>query len=81
MARAIAIPRHPSPSRTFNNSHHDALERILRTTRQHWKLDVPPAEPAPQMPTPRTRVRLPRLAARAFEAQIMAIRCQQVFTA
>lgn len=78
---AFASPRHPSPSSTFNSSHDEALERILRTTRQHWKLDVPPAEPTPQMPSPRLRMRLPRLAACAFEAQIMAIRCQQAFTA
>lgn len=75
MARAFA-----SPSRIFK-AHRAALDRILRTTRKDWKLDVLPSEPARKAPAPRPRVRLPRLAARAFEAQIMAIRCQRVFAA
>ncbi|WER49743.1 hypothetical protein CupriaWKF_21700 [Cupriavidus sp. WKF15] len=77
MARAFASP---NPSRT-QKDHQAALARILRTTRQVWMLDVLPAGPALQAPPSRPRVRLPRLAARAFEAQIMAIRCQKVFAA
>ncbi len=75
MARAFA-----SPSRTHKD-HQDALDQILRTTRQDWLLDILPSGPALQAPPARPRVRLPRLAARAFEAQIMAIRCQMVFAA
>jgi hypothetical protein len=77
MARAFAIPS-PSPSLAYKH-HQDAVERILRTTRQAWMLDVLPFEPARQARASRPRGRLPRLAARAFQAQIMAIRCQQVF--
>ena len=77
MARAFASS---NPSRTPKD-HQAALDRILRTTRQDWMLDVLPSEPARQAPAARPRVRLPRLAARAFAAQIMAIRCQQVFAA
>ena len=77
MARAFAFA---SPS-WINKDHQAALDRILRTTRQDWMLDFLPAEPARQALTPPPRVLLPRLAARAFEAQIMAIRCQMVFTA
>lgn len=75
MARAFA-----SPSR-INKDHQAALDRILRTTRQDWMLDFLPAEPARQALTPLPRVRLPRLAARAFEAQMLAIRCQKAFAA
>ncbi|ODV42217.1 hypothetical protein AWV79_28940 [Cupriavidus sp. UYMMa02A] len=75
MARAFAIP---STSRTFN-VHQDALDRILRTTRQEWMLDATPSEPGRRVHVARTHVRLPRLAARAFEAQIMAIRCKAFF--
>jgi hypothetical protein len=77
MARAFASP---NPSRT-NQDQQVALDRILRTTRQDWMLDILTSEPARQAPPARPRLPLPRLAARAFEAQIMAIRCQKVFAA
>ncbi len=76
MARAFASPK---PSRTHKD-HQAALDRILRTTREAWMLDVLPSEPTLQAPAC-ARVRIPRLAARAFKAQIMAIRCQAVFAA
>lgn len=76
MARAFASPK---PSGT--SKHQAALDRILRTTRQDWMLDILPSEPDRQAPPARPRLPLPRLAARAFEAQIMAIRCQKVFAA
>lgn len=77
MARAFASP---NPSRTHKD-HQVALDRILRITRQDWMLDILPSGRALQALPARPRVRLPRLAARAFEAQIMAIRCQLVFAA
>ena len=80
MARAFASPRRPSPGSTFNG-YRDTLERILRTTRRDWELDILPTGPARQVRAPRRRTHLPRLAARALAAQIMAIRCRRVFAA
>jgi hypothetical protein len=69
-----------------------ALARILHVTRQAWALDSCPnrasrapavtgaAAPAGTPPLSR-RARLARLAARAFEAQVMAIRCRRVVVA
>ncbi|WP_432261657.1 hypothetical protein [Cupriavidus sp. TMH.W2] len=69
--------------------HAAALARILRVTQLAWGLD--PYKDRPQSPalaaagaamqsrTPALsrRARLARAAARAFEAQVMAIRCRQ----
>ncbi|MHA3016648.1 hypothetical protein CMPELA_19940 [Cupriavidus necator] len=71
--------------------HAVALARILHVTQQAWglkpskdQLQSPAPAPAganmPSRPHPLSRrVRLARAAARAFEAQVMAIRCRQVF--
>lgn len=70
--------------------HAAALARILQVTQQAWALDpyidrlqapAPAragAEPQPRTPPLSRRARLARAAARAFEAQVMAIRCSQV---
>ncbi|RDK07440.1 hypothetical protein [Cupriavidus lacunae] len=71
--------------------HAAALARILHVTRQAWGVDpykdrLQSPAPAPagadmqsRTPALSRRARLTRAAARAFEAQVMAIRCQQVF--
>ncbi|UIF89556.1 hypothetical protein [Cupriavidus sp. UYPR2.512] len=64
-----------------STSHAAALARILRVTQQAWELGqhqdrLQPRAPA-QAPLSR-RARLALAAARAFEAQVMAMRCQQV---
>ncbi|MGY2491572.1 hypothetical protein [Cupriavidus sp. CP313] len=73
--------------------HAAALARILHVTQLAWGLKPckdRPLSPAPapagasvQSRTPplSRRARLARAAARAFEAQVMAIRCRQVFVA
>ncbi|SPD66582.1 conserved protein of unknown function (plasmid) [Cupriavidus taiwanensis] len=72
--------------------HAAALARILHVTRNAWAMDrhPMPATMAPvttgaarQSPTPplSCRARLARAAARAFEAQVMAIRCRQAVVA
>ncbi|SOZ39619.1 hypothetical protein [Cupriavidus neocaledonicus] len=72
--------------------HAAALARILHVTRSAWALDLHPL-PAPtalaatgaamQSSTPALsrRARLTRAVARAFEAQVMAIRCRQAVVA
>ncbi|AMR82309.1 hypothetical protein [Cupriavidus nantongensis] len=59
--------------------HAAALARILHVTRCAWALDLQ----TPQTSTPALsrRARLARSAARAFEAQVMAIRCRQAVVA
>lgn len=71
--------------------HAEALNRILTVTRREWGLEV--SAPLPSGPTdtrlnaqpPRKRgarrKHLAQLAARAFEAQVMALRCRQAFVA
>lgn len=72
--------------------HAAALARILHVTRNAWAMDLHPMPttmaPAAtgaltQSPTPALsrRARLARAAARAFEAQVMAIRCRQAVVA
>ncbi|NOV27706.1 hypothetical protein E5S69_29925 [Cupriavidus necator] len=72
--------------------HAAALARILHVTRKAWSLDIRPTQAAPapdatgaalQPATPALsrRARLTRAAARAFEAQVMAIRCRSVVVA
>lgn len=68
-----------------------ALARILHVTRRAWGLGqymdrLRPQAPAQagahmqaRTPALSRRARLARAAARAFEAQVMAIRCRQVF--
>ncbi|WP_042880702.1 hypothetical protein [Cupriavidus necator] len=72
----------------YSSTHHAAaLARILHVTQQAWGLgqhkDQPNANAAQDtrqlMPPLSRRARLARAAARAFEAQVMAIRCRQVF--
>ncbi|PZX22413.1 conserved hypothetical protein [Cupriavidus phytorum] len=60
--------------------HAAALARILHVTRSAWALDRHPATLTPALPLSR-RARLARSAARAFEAQVMAIRCRQAVVA
>ncbi|MCO4891394.1 hypothetical protein MKD50_18580 [Cupriavidus sp. WGtm5] len=70
--------------------HAAALARILHVTRSAWALDrhsiqattapAGAATPTPTLPLSR-RARLARAAARAFEAQVMAIRCRQAVVA
>ncbi|MFS8931796.1 conserved hypothetical protein [Cupriavidus taiwanensis] len=68
--------------------HAAALARILHVTRNAWAMDRHPM-PATMAPvttgaaTPllSCRARLARAAARAFEAQVMAIRCRQAVVA
>lgn len=68
--------------------HAAALARILHVTRSAWAMEIDPmqagAAPAatcaatrPSPPPLSRRARLARAAARAFEAQVMAIRCRQ----
>lgn len=71
---------------SFAASHAAALARILHVTRQAWALDACPhktvhAPAATQPPSLSRRARLARAAARAFEAQVMAMRCRQVVVA
>jgi len=64
-------------------SQRNALQRILRVTRRLWALqqDVPHAQGSDR-PQPQRRAELAqRLAARAFEAQVIAIRCRKAFVA
>ncbi|NUO87349.1 MAG: hypothetical protein HOQ33_13625 [Cupriavidus sp.] len=63
-----------------STSHAAALARILHVTRSAWALDRYPATLASTPPLSR-RARLARSAARAFEAQVMAIRCRQAVVA
>jgi hypothetical protein len=74
----------------FSSSPHAAaLARILHVTRHAWAMGTHPiqAAAAPAAtgaatqsgePPLSRRARLARSAARAFEAQVMAIRCRQV---
>ncbi|MDK3024875.1 hypothetical protein QO239_19980 [Cupriavidus taiwanensis] len=62
-----------------STSHAAALARILHVTRSAWAMDLRPTQPA--TPPLSRRARLARSAARAFEAQVMAIRCRQVVVA
>ncbi|GLC93182.1 hypothetical protein Tamer19_25900 [Cupriavidus sp. TA19] len=79
-----------------STQHAAALARILQVTQQAWGLGqdgiVPcaataqaahaaQAAPAKRAPALSRRARLALAAARAFEAQVMAIRCRQVFVA
>lgn len=69
--------------------HAEALNRILAVTRREWGLEA--SAPTPHGPTdnrlatpsPRPRGtrrrQLAQMAARAFEAQVMALRCRQAF--
>ncbi|SOZ74252.1 conserved protein of unknown function (plasmid) [Cupriavidus taiwanensis] len=72
--------------------HAVALARILHVTRSAWALELDPmpatttraaARAVTQAATPALsrRARLARAAARAFEAQVMAIRCRQAVVA
>ncbi|SOZ19032.1 conserved hypothetical protein [Cupriavidus taiwanensis] len=72
--------------------HAAALARILHVTRNACAMDTHPtqatAAPAatgaatqPSTPPLSRRARLARAAARAFEAQVMAIRCRQAVVA
>ncbi|MDQ0143369.1 hypothetical protein [Cupriavidus necator] len=72
--------------------HATALARILQVTRRAWAMDIFPAQIAlaPAVargdtqagaPALSRRARLARSAARAFEAQVMAMRCRQVVVA
>ncbi|SPS01461.1 hypothetical protein [Cupriavidus taiwanensis] len=68
--------------------HAAALARILHITRSAWALDLYPIPDAPMpaatgaaTPALSRRARLARSAARAFEAQVMAIRCRQAVVA
>jgi hypothetical protein len=69
--------------------HAEALNRILAVTRREWGLeqtahtpsgptDTSPTQPA-RPPRASRRRQLASLAARAFEAQVMALRCRQAF--
>ncbi|PVY69363.1 hypothetical protein C7414_11842 [Cupriavidus alkaliphilus] len=68
--------------------HAAALARILHVTRNAWAMEThptqataaPAATGAATQPLSR-RARLARAAARAFEAQVMAIRCRQAVVA
>ncbi|WP_427307521.1 hypothetical protein [Cupriavidus sp. H39] len=80
-----------TPSVPFSSTPHAAaLARILHVTRSAWAMDIRPtqATPAatgaalqPTTPALSRRARLARAAARAFEAQVMAIRCRSVVVA
>lgn len=61
--------------------HAAALARILHVTRRSWGLGrgIQPSACTPVRTT--RRARLAELAARAFEAQSMEIRCRQAFMA
>lgn len=71
--------------------HAAALARILHVTRNAWAMDTQPSQAAaapaatgatqPSTPPLSRRARLARSAARAFEAQVMAIRCRQAVVA
>lgn len=73
--------------------HAAALARILHVTRNAWAMELQPmqATTAPaansaatqssSAPALSRRARLARAAARAFEAQVMAIRCRQAVVA
>ncbi|EHP39091.1 hypothetical protein OR16_33313 [Cupriavidus basilensis OR16] len=71
-----------------------ALTSILAITRQEWHVSGPaslavdcrragakgqPAGPSHPRPRQRRRDQLAQRAARAFEAQVMALRCRQAF--
>ncbi|UDM52090.1 hypothetical protein [Cupriavidus sp. MP-37] len=58
--------------------HAAALARILHVTRHAWAMDNHPLQATPALSR---RARLARSAARAFEAQVMAIRCRQAVVA
>ncbi|WP_454743076.1 hypothetical protein [Cupriavidus necator] len=72
---------------SLSTHHAVALERILHVTQQAWGLGqqkdqqiLNATQDTQQlMPSLSRRARLARAAARAFEAQVMAIRCRQVF--
>ncbi|MEM5430961.1 hypothetical protein [Cupriavidus oxalaticus] len=65
--------------------HAAALARILQVTQQAWGLGqqgnqaIASATARGSAPKMSRRARLAQAAARAFEAQVMAIRCRQVF--
>ncbi|WP_456282045.1 hypothetical protein M1D55_24430 [Cupriavidus sp. JZ107] len=63
--------------------HARALARILSVTRAAWRLNenVETGNTAPSRTASRRRrtAHLADLAARAFEAQVMALRCRQAF--
>lgn len=71
----------------IQSTHHAALARILHVTEQAWGLGqqkdqqsaIAAQDTRKLMPSLSRRARLARAAARAFEAQVMAIRCRQVF--
>ncbi|MFJ4293725.1 hypothetical protein ACIP1U_28750 [Cupriavidus sp. NPDC089707] len=72
-----------------STQHAAALARILQVTQQAWGLGQENNEKiasatvrgatGQRAPTLSRRARLAQAAARAFEAQVMAIRCRQVF--
>ncbi|MBF6988396.1 MULTISPECIES: hypothetical protein [Cupriavidus] len=68
-----------------STQHAAALARILQVTQQAWglgqenKRSIASATGLGVAPKLSRRARLARAAARAFEAQVMAIRCRQVF--
>ncbi|QEZ44266.1 hypothetical protein [Cupriavidus oxalaticus] len=72
-----------------STQHAAALARILQVTQQAWGLGQEHSETVASATTRSTagqraprlsrRARLAQAAARAFEAQVMAIRCRQVF--
>lgn len=69
--------------------HAQALASILAITRREWQVAEPAADAQRQLrdshaearPRLRRRDQLARRAARAFEAQVMALRCRQAFVA
>lgn len=73
--------------------HAEALDRILAITRAAWAVDSAPGNgegegngprqaARPQAPAKTSRrAQLAQLAARAFAAQVMALRCRQAFVA
>lgn len=73
---------------SIQSTHHAAaLGRILHVTEQAWGLGqqqdqqnvIAVQDTRKLVPALSRRARLARAAARAFEAQVMAIRCRQVF--
>lgn len=65
--------------------HADAFQKILAVTRRVWGLDAAtaragvPARVEGRDSGSRRGAHLAQLAARAFEAQVMALRCRQAF--
>ncbi|MCY1228930.1 hypothetical protein D9M68_404090 [compost metagenome] len=59
--------------------HAAALARILQVTQQAWGLGQQGNQASACAAARGAAPRLARAAARAFEAQVMAIRCRQVF--